>query len=218
MAKASTSGKAKAPPEEIDTTGMTPEQIAALAEATVKKRKPPKSAGERPAVVEPKGKAAPRPEGRPTIYTKDLADRICAMLAEGKSMRTVCHQDDMPGMTTVFMWLRSNVEFRKQYETAKEEAADALIEETLDIADDGRNDWMEIHDKDGDAVGWKVNGEHVQRSRLRVDTRKWIASKLKPKKYGDKVDVNHGVQPENPLAALLSQINGTALPVVKGDK
>ena len=73
---------------------------------------------------------------------------------------------------------------------AKEESADALVEDILDIADDGSNDWMAVHGKDG-SEAWKLNGEHVQRSRLRVDTRKWIASKLKPKKYGEKIEVDN---------------------------
>jgi len=152
-----------------------------------------------------------RSVGRPSLYTQDLADRICAELASGKSMRTVCKADDVPDMVTVFRWLREKTEFRQQYEKAKEEAADALAEEILDIADDGTNDWMEVHDKDGECVGYKVNGEHVQRSRLRVDTRKWIAAKLKPKKYGDKVDLNHGVEPESPLATLIQQMGGKTL-------
>lgn len=152
-----------------------------------------------------------RPTGRPTTFTQDLADRICAELAEGKSMRTVCKADDMPAMSTVFKWLREHPSFSEQYTKAKEESADALVEEMLDIADDGTNDWMEIHDKEGAAVGYKVNGEAVQRSRLRVETRKWIAAKLKPKKYSEKVDVNHGVQPENPLASLMQQLAGKTL-------
>lgn len=127
--------------------------------------------------------------GRPTKYTQELADRICEQLASGDSMRTVCKPDDMPSMQTVFSWLRTKPEFLEQYTRAKQEAADAYIEEMLDIADDGTNDWMEYHDKDGNALGWKLNGEHVQRSRVRIDTRKWVASKLKPKKYGDKVDL-----------------------------
>ncbi len=65
--------------------------------------------------------------------------------------------------------------------------ADTLFDEALGIADDGTNDWMERLDKDGQAAGWQLNGEHVQRSRLRVDTRKWAAGKLAPKKYGDKL-------------------------------
>lgn len=126
-------------------------------------------------------------------------------------MRTVCKADDMPAMSTVFKWLREHPSFSEQYTKAKEESADALVEEMLDIADDGTNDWMEIHDKEGAAVGYKVNGEAVQRSRLRVETRKWIAAKLKPKKYSEKVDVNHGVQPENPLASLMQQLAGKTL-------
>lgn len=126
---------------------------------------------------------------RPSEYTQELADRICAQLAEGKSLRTVCKAEDTPSTVTVFSWLRTRPEFLNQYTRAKEEAADALAEEMLDIADEGSNDWMAIHD--GENVGYRQNGEAVNRSRLRVDTRKWIAAKLKPKKYGDKVDLAH---------------------------
>lgn len=119
--------------------------------------------------------------GRPTDYNQDLADRICEQLADGKSLRTVCLSDDMPDKASVFRWLRTHKEFCDQYTRAKEESADAMTDEMLDIADDGANDWME----DNGTVSY--NGDHVQRARLRIDTRKWIASKLKPKKYGDKV-------------------------------
>lgn len=123
---------------------------------------------------------------RPSKYSDELADRICALLADGQSLRTVCLADDMPEKTTVFRWLRTKDGFRNQYARAKEESADALTDEMLDIADDGSNDWMEKHNSDGDSCGYQVNGEHIQRSRVRIDTRKWIASKLKPKKYGDR--------------------------------
>lgn len=128
-----------------------------------------------------------RGRGRPSKYTPELADRICSQLASGDSLRTVCKDDSMPCVASVFNWLRTYPEFLAQYTRAKEEAADAFVEEMLDISDDGRNDWMEKLGKDGEPIGWQLNGEHVNRSRLRVDTRKWIASKLKPKKYGDKV-------------------------------
>lgn len=121
-----------------------------------------------------------------TLYTPELADMICAQLADGVSLRTVCLAKDMPDKATVFRWLRKYPEFRALYAAAKEESADALVEDMLDIADDGKNDWMEVHR--GDAVSWQANGEAIQRSRLRVDTRKWIAAKMKPKKYGEKVE------------------------------
>lgn len=125
--------------------------------------------------------------GRPSSYSQEIADRICSELAEGKSMRAVCREEGMPSMQTVFSWLRTKPDFLEQYTRAKDEAADALVDEMLDIADEATNDWMEVHDKDN--PGYRLNGEAINRSRLRVDTRKWIASKLKPKKYGDKVAV-----------------------------
>ena len=129
--------------------------------------------------------------GRPSSYTQELTDRICARLAAGESLRTVCKDDDMPSVQTVFTWMRVHPEFLEQYTRAKEESADALIEESLDIADDGTNDWMEKLNADGEKIGWQLNGEHVQRSRLRIETRKWMASKLKPKKYGERVLNEH---------------------------
>lgn len=122
--------------------------------------------------------------GRPSDYTPELADKICSQLADGDSMRTVCKPDDMPNKATVFKWLRIHEEFNDQYVKAKEESADALTDEILDIADNSNNDWME---QNGDSEGYRINGEAVQRSRLRIDSRKWLASKLKPKKYGDKI-------------------------------
>lgn len=129
--------------------------------------------------------AGSRPVGRPSEYTQEVADRICAQLSEGISLRTVCKADDMPDKTTVFKWLRTYPEFLNQYTRAKDESADALVEESLDIADDAANDWMARNDPEN--PGWVINGEHIQRSRLRIETRKWMASKLKPKKYGEKV-------------------------------
>lgn len=128
--------------------------------------------------------------GRPTKYTDKLADKFCSEVAKGYSSRTICKDAAMPCLATIFNWLRTNTEFLAQYEKAKEEQADALAEDMLDIADDGTNDWVERQGKDGSTY-IVLNNEHVQRSRLRVDTRKWIASKLKPKKYGDKTAVEH---------------------------
>lgn len=68
---------------------------------------------------------------------------------------------------------------------------DLMAEEILDIADDGTNDWMEKKDDEDNCIGWRENGEAVQRSKLRVDTRKWLMSKLAPKKYGEKQEIKH---------------------------
>lgn len=102
----------------------------------------------------------------------------------GKSLRTVLKEEGMPAMMTVYNWFRSHPEFLEQYARAKEEGADAMAEEMMDIADESEKDY--IQDAKGNMV---LNNEHVQRSRLRVDTRKWYLSKIKPKRYGEKLDV-----------------------------
>ena len=136
----------------------------------------------------PKKAAKKNAGGRPSSYSESVAAKICESLAQGKSLRTVCKGKGMPNASTVFVWLSKHPKFQEQYARAKEASADAMGEEILDISDDASNDWMEKHGKDGD-VGYILNGEHVQRSRLRIDSRKWLMSKMKSKKYGDKLDV-----------------------------
>ena len=125
--------------------------------------------------------------GRPSDFTKELGDKICSELSKGRSLRSICEGDEYPSRITVFSWLRKNQDFLNQYEIAKQESADSYADEIVDIADDGTNDYMER--QVGDKTITVPNTEHIQRSRLRVDARKWIASKLKPKKYGEKMDV-----------------------------
>lgn len=102
----------------------------------------------------------------------------------------------MPDKSTVFRWLSANESFRDQYAHARELQADTMFDEVIDIADDARNDWMERHDKEN--VGWQENGEALRRSQLRIDARKWMAGKLRPKKYGEKLDIEqtHHFDPE----------------------
>lgn len=125
--------------------------------------------------------------GRPTIFTPELALEICSKLAEGISLREICRAEDMPNASTVHAWVLNDVNgFSKQYETARSIQAENLFDEILDIADDGTNDWTTRQNYDG-STSEALNAEHVQRSRLRIDARKWYLSKVLPKKYGDKV-------------------------------
>lgn len=125
--------------------------------------------------------------GRQSEFTQEMADTICTRLADGESLRSICADDQMPYKSVVMRWLSERPQFQDQYALAREAQADAIFDEILDIVDDGRNDWLERHGDDGEEAGWRVNGEHIQRAKLRVDARKWMASKLQPKKYGDKV-------------------------------
>jgi hypothetical protein len=93
-------------------------------------------------------------------------------------------------MSSIFNWLNSNEQFMQQYARAKEVQAEALAEDLLEIADDATNDWMDK--RFGETEVRVIDNEAIQRSKLRVDTRKWLMSKLQPKKYGEKLDLNHG--------------------------
>jgi hypothetical protein len=160
--------------------------------------------------------------GRPTKYTPELADKICALVAEGMSLRKVCLIEEMPSRDTVYQWIVKHDAFSDLYAKAKADGAIAMAEEILDIADDGSNDYMEMLAANGDespgVAAYKLHGEHIQRSRLRVDTRKWLLAKLQPKKYGDKVDVNHDVAEGSQLASLLTTLSGKTLKPIKDDR
>lgn len=127
------------------------------------------------------------PGGRPSDYTSELAEEICARIANGQSIREIERTDGMPAMSTIFRWLAKFPEFQEQYARAREAQAEHLAEDILDIADNGTNDWME-RQRETKGVRFVENAEAINRSRLRVDARKWLLSKLLPKKYGDKLE------------------------------
>lgn len=136
--------------------------------------------------VEPKKGAG----GRPSEFSATVAGLICDRLSSGETLRAICRDEGMPDQTTVFRWIRLHGEFRQQYAHAREAQADNWADEIVEISDDGTNDWMRRNGGEDDE-GWRANGEHIQRSRLRVDARKWLMAKAAPKKYGDKVENIH---------------------------
>lgn len=132
--------------------------------------------------------------GRPSEYTEQTALLICDRLASGESLRKICADPDMPVISTVFLWLSKHSAFSNQYARARESWADATFEETLEIADNSRNDTQT--DDEGRPI---VNHDNIQRARLRVDTRKWALARMAPKRYGDKVETTLKGDPENPV-------------------
>ena len=128
--------------------------------------------------------------GRPTIYTDDLARQICARIASGESIRRICKDESMPVMSTIMLWLidGNHQFFSEHYAQARQIQAETLADEIFDIADDGSNDFTSFTNGDGEAA-YKINGEAVARSRLRVDTRKWYLSKVLPRFADKKEDV-----------------------------
>jgi hypothetical protein len=131
----------------------------------------------------------------------ELALKICSRIAEGESVRTIVHDDDMPASSTISRWLldEDKKDFWEQYEKARNIQAENMFEELLEIADDGTNDWMEKENRDGSSY-YVINGEAMGRSRLRVDVRKWYLSKVLPKKFSDKLDLTSD---NKPLAATI---------------
>lgn len=120
--------------------------------------------------------------------TPEIFTVICDRIANGESLRSICLDDGMPNRATVLRFVGRDDDARAQYMRAREMQADTIFDEILDIADDASNDWMERNGKD-EGGGWELNGDHVQRTRVRIDARKWMAGKMRPKVYGDKLAI-----------------------------
>ena len=131
--------------------------------------------------------------GRPSSSSQWKARAICMRLMMGESLRSICLRKYYPTKTSVFRWLTVNQDFRDQYTQAREIQQEHYLDEMFEIADDASNDWMERNDKEGNNVGWQLNGEHVQRSRLRIDTRKWVMERMSAKRYGNKQTVESNI-------------------------
>lgn len=116
---------------------------------------------------------AKRPIGRPTKYSQEMADKICGLISNGMSLRAICNVNGMPARGTVYQWLNENLKFQDQYTRARVEQADYFAEEIVEIADNAEAD-----------------SAAVAKARLQVDARKWAASKLAPKKYGEKTELD----------------------------
>jgi hypothetical protein len=127
--------------------------------------------------------------GRPLEYTQEMGDYICELVSShGYGLMKLCKlYPELPDKVTINRWRYRVQEFRIQYAQAKIIQADILAEECLEIADDDSNDTKLTHE--GDEV---CNTEFIARSRLRVDTRKWLASKLLPKQYGQQAEEQKG--------------------------
>lgn len=128
--------------------------------------------------------------GQPSKYTRKIADEICSRLAEGETLRQICRDPHVPSKTTVMRWLSGDSPafrgFRDQYARARVLQQEHFADEILEISDDGSNDWMDRETRSGVMIE-VPNHEVIHRSKLRVDTRKWLMERCAPKKYGPQV-------------------------------
>jgi len=151
-----------------------------------------------------KGKVAPQPAKAPqapkktskSTYTKQMADIICIRLSEGESLKEIVRSEGMPDRATVYRWLLEQPAFCDMYTRAREEQADTLADEIIAIADESP-EINEIRDKHGDVIDIKIDSGYVAYQKQRIEARKWTAMKLKPKKYGDKLEL--AGDPNNPM-------------------
>lgn len=114
-----------------------------------------------------------RKTGRPSKYSDEMAEKICEKIANGRSLRSICAEDGMPTTSTVCKWLIENKEFSEQYARARDKQADYFAEEIIEIADSA-----------------EAESAAVAKAKLQIDARKWAASKIAPKKYGDKQEID----------------------------
>ena len=116
-------------------------------------------------------------------YSEQIAREVCERVAKGRSINSVCKDSDMPVRSTFYEWISTHSWLADKYARARELRAEVLAEEIIEIAD---------------------NAEDANKARLQVDARKWAASKLDAKRYGDKTEHLHGAT--DTLSAFLNTI------------
>lgn len=121
-------------------------------------------------------------QGRTSIMTDEMSLKFFTMIAQGLSVEAICRIDGMPCDWTIYNHIRNDPKFEQAYKNAREIQAERFLDEIIQIADDGKSDYYE--DSEGNVL---VDHDHIARSRLRVDTRKWAMARMSPRKYSERV-------------------------------
>jgi hypothetical protein len=127
-----------------------------------------------------------RRPGRPSSYTEQVGLSVCGWIKQGYTLRQIAALPNMPNKSTIIRWLAEHTEFCDHYARAGEIRALVMADEIIEIADDSTNDWVEREGKNG-TVELVPNEELMRRSRTRIDTRKWLMSKMAPKRFGERL-------------------------------
>jgi hypothetical protein len=157
------------------------------------------------------GKGRPDFDGIPENYSNE----IVAWISNGKTLREYARQEGKPSWQIIYEWLNKDEDFSRRFARARELGADAIAQECFDIADNANNDWIDRQGKDG-ATTQQFNSEHVQRSKLRIETRLKLLAKWNPKLYGEKLDVTTEGKAFSPAQIIIQQITTKA--GLKADK
>lgn len=125
--------------------------------------------------------------GRPSTYTKEVADEICARLSEGEPLVWICRDDHMPSRRTVGNWRAANEDFNEKFLTARDDGFDVIAAGTMEISDTVEPD-----------------AAHVSKAKLRIETRLKLLAKWDPRRYGDKVALTGGTEDDAPIKSELT--------------
>jgi hypothetical protein len=150
--------------------------------------------------VKPPEAAAPKSAGRPSLYTDAVASEICERLSKGEPLAVICRDEHMPGYRTVFDWQNTRPEFSAAIAHAREAGFDEIAAECLAIADHTANDTKFIASENGNERA-VPDSEWISRSKLRVETRLKLLAKWDPKRYGDRLNLDHSGEMKVTLTA-----------------
>jgi hypothetical protein len=165
-------------------------------------------------------------EGGFGIYSDKLVTEFCERMCQGEAPNQICKDPKMPSYPTIIRWSLSNDPkyevFRVMYEEAKKIMWMYRADELVDISDNSANDFIDRYNKFTEETERVLDPENVQRSKLRIDTRKWLLSKLLPHIYGEKVDVSVGGRDGKPIQAMVltataEEAERAYLTMIKGD-
>lgn len=126
-----------------------------------------------------------------STYTKELGEHICNGILQGRTLKSITGDSNMPRLNTIMTWLHQFEEFNTMYYKARQLQMELIIDGILEISDDASNDYTHYVDEKTGEVTHIFNHEHVARSRLKIDTRKFLAAKLAPRIYGERVTIDH---------------------------
>lgn len=166
--------------------------------------------------------------GRKSSYTEAVGMEICARMAAGENLTHICKDKALPGRGTVTKWVLDFPEFAARYALARESLLDAYADDIMNISDDGTTDYVIKTGRNGHEY-MAVDQEHIQRSRLRVDSRRWILSKLRPGQYGDRLvaEVSGSIDHKHDISSLserekmrrfaLFMVEDQRQPVIEGE-
>lgn len=124
-------------------------------------------------------------------FDQAKADEICRRLSLGEPLAQICRADGFPDPSTVWDWRQSNSNFAQAIAHARVLGHDAIADECVQIAEDGTNDYVEKLDPKTKRSYLAFDSEHVQRSKLRIETRLKLLAKWDPKRYGDRIINEH---------------------------